>query len=343
MAIRFNTLVLISFLAFSIYPGCKKSPVQESNPTNPSTVYSTSDYKILHQNQPIQLIGADAFHSFAAGGWDTKAWKLDIIREFIGDMRQNPIQGGPIKDSLGSYLYSLQTIVDSNRSHGQITILCPFGWDGSPKTVFSGAFPSTSSWWAGYKTQMIAWANQFKDQPDVWMEVWNEPYRYDRADGYTDAIWVQDMNTMVSLIRGTGNYNMVLVPCAEQGQDESVLNTMGSSFLKGKNNILFDIHAYEKWLLVSNTNFGSRLSTLQKNHLPVFFGEIGPLNAGVLMNPSPFLDSVYQKGISISAWVWKYSNTDMDALLTTSGLPNNTGNNNWGASFFNLAISPRKP
>jgi hypothetical protein len=51
----------------------------------------------------------------------------------------------------------------------------------------------------------------FKNQPDVWIEVWNEPYRYDRADGYTDAIWITDMNEMV-LIRDTGNQNIIVVP-----------------------------------------------------------------------------------------------------------------------------------
>jgi len=292
---------------------------------------------------PIQLIGADAFHVFSAGGYDTKAWNLNIIREFIGDMKETPINGGAMKDSAGSYLYSLQTLVDSNRSHGQITILCPFGWNGNTNTVFSGSFPGSSYWYASYKTILSAWATQFKNQPDVWLEVWNEPYRYDGADGYTDAIWTSDMNDMVSIIRNAGNNNMVLVPCAKQGQDESVLNHVGASFLNGKNNILFDIHAYEVWLLAPNANYGSRLATLKKNNLPVFFGEIGPLNAGTLMNPTPFLDSLYNRGLSVSAWVWKYSDTDTDALLTATGLPNNKENNNWGTSFYTLATSPRKP
>jgi mannan endo-1,4-beta-mannosidase len=46
--------------------------------------------------------------------------------------------------------------------------------------------PKQTSWWSSYK--LILQNIQFKNQPDVWIEVWNEPYRYDRADGYTDAI-----------------------------------------------------------------------------------------------------------------------------------------------------------
>ena len=140
---------------------------------------------------------------------------------------------------------------------------------------------------------------QFKNQPDVWIEVWNEPYRYDRADGYTDNIWLSDMNDLVSVARNAGNTNMLLVPCAEQGQDESVLINKGATFLSGKKNILFDVHAYEKWLLPGNADIGTRLGNLKKNNIPVIFGEVAPMNAGVLMDPKPFLDSVYNRGLYV--------------------------------------------
>lgn len=288
-------------------------------------------------------MGVNAFHSFGVGGQDTRTWNVDFIREFIGDMKQNPISGGVIKDSVGSYLYSLQTIVDSNRVHHQITLLCPFGWDGSNTTVFSGSFPRKTPWWSAYKIQLSNWAQEFKNQPDVWIEVWNEPYRYDRKDGYSDSIWNMDMNEMIGIIRNSGNNNMVIIPCAEQGQDETVLDNFGNSFLKDKQNILFDIHAYEKWLLVDNLTMSTRLNTLQTKGIPFIFGEIGPLNSGVLMNPAPLLDTAYQKGISVSAWTWKYSNTDPDALLNSSGIPNNNANNNWGSTFYQLLMRKRNP
>jgi len=258
-------------------------------------------------------------------------------------MEQQSIMGNVLLDSNGSYLYPLQTIVDSNRANNRITILCPFGWNGKSSSVFSGLMPTQTYWWNDYKIKMAQWATQFANQPDVWIEVWNEPYRYDRTDGYTDDIWTRDMNSMVNIIRNSGNKNIVLVPCAEQGQDESVLNNKGNSFLLGKNNILFDIHAYEKWLLMPNQTMGSRLAQLQQNKLPILFGETAPMNAGTLMNPAPFLDSVYNRGISVCAWVWKYDSSDQDALLTAGGQPNNTNNNNWGSIFQSLCLSPRKP
>jgi mannan endo-1,4-beta-mannosidase len=308
----------------------------------PFTSYSIAGSNIQYNQTNTQLIGANAFHSFGAGGNDMKAWKLNIAREFVGNVKENPLSGWPIKDSNGSWLHSLQTVVDSNRLGNRVTVLCPFRWNGQSATDFTGKRPNQTAWWADFKIKLGQWATQFKNQPDVWIELWNEPYRYDRADGYTDNIWVADMTELVSIIRNTGNNNIVLVPCAEQGQNESVLNNKGAAFLKGKNNILFDIHAYEKWLLVSNTSIDTRLQKLKTNNLPIFFGEVAPMNAGTLMNPSYFLNAAYNRGLSLTAWVWKYDGNDKDALLNAQGLPNDNANNNWGTTFKTLSLQTRK-
>jgi len=41
---------------------------------------------------------------------------------------------------------------------------------------------------------------------------------------------MNNMNELVAIIRDAGNKNVILVPCAEQGQDESVLNNKGNLF-----------------------------------------------------------------------------------------------------------------
>ncbi len=244
-------------------------------------------------------------------------------------------------DSNGSYLHSLQAVVDSNRLAGRVTIMCPFRWNGLEATDFTGKRPTQTAWFADFKLKLKQWAQLFKNQPDVWIELWNEPYRYDRADGYTDAIWTNDMNQLVAIIRNEGNSNIIVVPCAEQGQDESVLNNKGVAFLKNKTNILFDIHAYEKWLLQTNTNIDSRLQVLKTKNLPVIFGEVAPINAGVLMNPNYFLNAAHSRGLSMAAWVWKYDGNDPDALLDAQGLPNNNANNNWGSIYKAIALKTR--
>ncbi len=338
---KISLILFLSFWGLQLLFSCKKDEIPTPN-TTPQE-YSTSSSKILFKTNPVQLIGANAFHTFGGTSNDMNSWNIDIVREFIGNVKENPLTGSPIQDSNAAYLYSLQSIVDGNRSNHKITILCAFGWDGTNANLFTGKSPAQTLWSNDFKIKLKQWAIQFKDQPDVWLEVWNEPYRYDRADGYTDAIWMNDMNELVAIIRNNGNNNMILVPCAEQGQDESVLLNKGASFLANKSNILFDIHAYEKWLLDTTTSINNRLDLLKQQNLPILFGETAPMNAGILMNPQPFLDVIYNRGISVCAWTWKYDENDTDSLLTSSGLPNNNNNNNWGTTFKNLSLKARNP
>jgi mannan endo-1,4-beta-mannosidase len=342
MKLPFSILNLL-FSLFLLY-SCNKnqSPLPPGEPGN-TEKYAIAGNKIYHFSNPVQLIGSNAFHVFGAGGSDMNSWKLDIAREFVGNVKEVPLSGFPVQDASGSYLHSLQAVVDSNRAGNRITILCPFRWNGADSTDFTGRMPAETFWWNAFKIKLQQWATYFKDQPDVWLEVWNEPYRYDRADGYTDDIWMNNMAEMTSIIRATGNKNIILIPCAEQGQDESVLNNKGSLFLTGKTNILFDVHAYEKWLLVPGAEMGARLQQLKQKNLPVIFGETAPLNAGVLMDPKMFLDSVYSNGLSVCAWVWKYDSNDTDALLDAHGFPNNNNNNNWGTTFKSISTKTRKP
>lgn len=331
--------LLVFYILFGSGSCGKKAEVQPLN-TGPYTIQGNL---IRYQGNAIQLIGANAFHVFGGSTSDMTSWNVDVAREFIGNMKETPLTGSTVQDSNGAFLHPLQDLVDRHRADHRVVILCAFGWDGTSSTVFSGLRPSQTQFWNSYLAQLTQWAAIFKDQPDVWIEVWNEPYRFDRADGYTDDVWLSDMTQLVNVIRNAGNHNIILVPCAEQGQDESVLINHGNAFLNGKSNILFDIHAYEKWLLVPNTAMGNRLRQLRQKQLPVFFGELAPRNAGTLMNPQAFLDSAYQQGYSFSAWVWKYDGTDIDALLDAAGQPNNSNNNNWGPLYKGVAARPRKP
>jgi mannan endo-1,4-beta-mannosidase len=336
-----KSTVIIIFSAVLFF-SCKKQ-IQASTPELYTDEYSVVDNKIFNYKNPLQLIGANALHVFSAGSSDMNKWNIDIAREFVGNVKECPLTGNVLLDATGAYLHPLQSVVESNRKNKRITIICPFRWDGFIATDFAGKMPRKTFWWNDLKIKLQQWAVYFKDQHDVWIELWNEPYRYDRADGYSDDIWLNDMNELTAIIRNTGNKNIIVVPCAEQGQDETVLNNKGAAFLKDKSNIIFDIHAYEKWLLVSKLEMGNRLQLLQQNKLPVFFGETAPLNAGVLMDTKPFLDSLYNRGLSVCAWVWKNDGNDTDALLDAQGLPNNKNNNQWGSTYKTLCLKVRKP
>jgi mannan endo-1,4-beta-mannosidase len=344
----------LSFIfALTLLSSCNKKKITYLEETIPSIVldpidftkpYNIVDNKIYNYANPVQLLGANGLHTYAASsGNDMKSWHVDIVREFVSNVKEQPITGYPIQDANGAWLHSLQAVVDSNKINNKITIICPFRWNGVTNTDFTGKMPSQSYWYADCKIKLAQWASHFKNQPDVWIELWNEPYRYDRADGYTDDIWMNDMNDLTAAIRNTGNKNIILVPCAEQGQDESVLINKGAAFLANKRNILFDVHAYEKWLFVPTSVMGNRLQQLKQNKLPVIFGEVAPMNASTLMNPKPFLDSVYAKGLSCMAWVWKYDGADTDALLNAQGLPNDNNNNNWGTTYKTFCLKVRNP
>ncbi|MCA0131468.1 cellulase family glycosylhydrolase [Winogradskyella alexanderae] len=309
------------------------------NTTNNS--YKIHGKSILYNKEPIQFVGANALHSFAVGSADMVSWNLNISREFIGNMNENPIVGSPIQDSNGQFLYSLQSIVDDNRSNNLVTILTPFGWDGTEEKLLTGKFPTETAFWSDFKLKLELWSTHFKDQSDVWIEVWNEPFIYDRSDGYTDSIWKSTMNELYTVVRSTGNDNIILIPCAEQGQDESVLLHSGANFLVNKKNVLYDIHAYEKWLLDTPNNINVRINALIELNVPVFFGEVAPVNSGVLMNPQYFLNVIHAHNMSFAAWLWKYDESDQDALLTAEGLPNNYNNNNWGSLYNEIALRAR--
>lgn len=333
-----KNLFLMVCISLSIYT-CSNSDISNAVEVKG---YNIIDNKITYNANPIQLIGANTLQSFGVGSQDLINWNLDITREFVGNVKENPVSGAPILDSNNQWIHSLEAIVAENRANNLITILCPFGWDGTTENLFTGKKPTETFFYSDFINQLELWAETFKDQDDVWIEVWNEPYRFDRADGYTDDIWLSDMTTLYQIVRNKTS-SIILIPCAEQGQDESVLINVGSSFLNGKTNVLFDIHAYENWLLDSEDNMSQRLSALENKNLPVFFGEIAPVNSGVLMNPNPLLDLLSDSGISLAAWLWKYDENDQDALLTKDGNPNNVNNNNWGSSYRSLALKERNP
>lgn len=338
--IYFRLKVLFLILCFlGFFVSCSE---KESLPGNDIVLgYSIEDSQIKLDGVVKQFVGANALHSFAVGSADMTTWNLNLAREFVGNMNENPLTGAPIQDSNGQFLHSLQTIVDDNRANNLITILCPFGWDGTNANLLTGKFPTETVYWENFKTKLSSWAFQFKDQEDVWIEVWNEPYNFNVTDGYTDQIWLDTMQELYDIIRATGNENIVLIPCAEQGQSETVLLNRGSELLNNTENVLFDIHAYEKWLFIDDALNMSRLNDLKNAKLPVLFGEVAPVNAGVLMNPESFLEMLHSEGISYAAWLWKYDETDQDALLTANGEPNNINNNNWGSLYLSFAQRER--
>ena len=116
----------------------------------------------------------------------------------------------------------------------------------------------------------------------------------------------------------------------------------GQELIQGRSNILFDLHAYEKWLINTPlTSIETRITNLKAKNFAVMFGEVTPMNAGTLMNPADFLKAARRQNITTTAWLWKWNGADPDALLDSTGNPNNNNNNNWGNQFQAFSLAPR--
>ena len=337
------------WIAFAVFLGFSCTPEEAlpkqtdleipPMPKGPIRPFHVEGGSLHYQGLPITYKGVNAMQTFGlVDPGLMNDWKVGIVREFIGNLREQPIQGAALQASDGKWYHSLQKIVDQNRAHNRITIFCPFGWvdEAGKQTLFTGLNPSAQPFYAAYRSKMQAIAEQFKNQPDVWLELWNEPYSWNNQQGYTHALWLKDMADMVdNLRRVQGFQNIILVPGNEQGQSEAAVMAKGAELLTGRYNLLFDLHAYEKWLQnTSEAQLVSRLQALKKANFAVVIGEVGVYNAGNDLDPSTFLRAARQTDVSVMGWLWNQDSSYKNALLTNEGLPNaNAANAYWGKKF----------
>jgi mannan endo-1,4-beta-mannosidase len=91
-----NTLKFLFVFIVLINASCSKS---ELNNESTNLEFVISGTKILHNTTPIQLIGANALHTFGGDSNDMNSWNMDVVREFVGNIKENPILGNPLQDS----------------------------------------------------------------------------------------------------------------------------------------------------------------------------------------------------------------------------------------------------
>ena len=294
---------------------------------------------ILKNGQPISYKGVNAMQTFGLENPDLmEEWNIEISREFIGNLREQPIYGSPILASDNKWHHPLQSIVDQNRSKNIITILCPFGWVDTKgqQILFTGLNPSSQPFYQAYELKMKQIAEHFKDQTDVWIQVWNEPYHWDNKNGYSHELWLKDMEEMVDNLRWVnGFHNIIVVPGNEQGQSENAVINQRKKLIENRFNILFDLHAYEKWLVNTDENqLISRMANLKNMDMPIIIGEVGVQNVGDVMEVSHFLSAARAVDISVMAWLWNRNIQYNNALMNEVGQPNSTAANNyWGKTF----------
>ena len=325
---RLSRLALTVAAAF-----CLASSVQAADS------YTVSGNTILKNGAPWVGGGVNAFDQWASGGGPDKSGKsIKIVRETVGDFSACPISAtDPDIGFAGGVLHNLQGVVNHNRSQGMITILCPFGWD-STTSQFVGLTPGQTPFWSSFKTRLAQLAQVFANQPDVWIEAWNEPYPWDDA-GFTEQQWSSDMNQIYSAIRGAGNTNIILIPGqANDGgySGHNVLVNQAASFLSGKANAVATLHAYAYWTdwngsAVNQADTTARVNAVRNAGWALVMGECGPAGDSNVGNAAfdgckPFLDNMVSLHVPTLAWSWDSG----DGLALVSG----SGNTYWGNTFF---------
>lgn len=329
------TIILAAILVFA--NACSDDDKTEMN-ENPSLFYIEGS-ELLQNGNSVNFRGVNALQTFGLGDQNLmNEWNIEIVREFIGNLREQPINGNAILGADNVWYHPLQNIVDSNRANNKITIFCPFGWvnNNGEQTLFTGLNPSSQIFYEDYKQKMSEIAEQFKNQEDVWIEVWNEPFHWNNENNYSHDLWLSDVIDMVSNLRMIDGFdNIILVPGNEQGQSENAILHKGIELLQNNYNIMFDLHAYEKWLINTTTqDIVDRIETIKSNEFPFLFGEIGVKNVGDAMPFEHFLEATKITSTTVLAWLWNKNSTDFNALLTDEGLPHSTIENNfWGSTF----------
>ncbi len=341
-----NMRLSASLFLLVLLISCSKSgiePIQEDDSPETPTLFkgpfSVNGSEIQEDGVGIQLKGVNALQTFGLGDPSLmNEWGIEIVREFIGNLREQPIVGTAIQGSDQVWYHALQTIADQNRANGKVTIFCPFGWvnERGERQLLTGLNPSAQSFYADYKEKMRQIAEHFKDQTDVWIEVWNEPYNWDNQNGYSHDLWLSDMQDMVDNLRDVEGFeSIILVPGNEQGQSEDAITARGNQLLNGRYNLVFDLHAYEKWLVgTTEEQVTTRLQNLQNQNFAFLFGEVGIQNVGDVMPVQHFLNAVESTQTTTMAWLWNQNSEDNSALLTDEGTPNATATNNfWGSTY----------
>ena len=302
------------------------SAIPQSLPAQTSSdTYIVRGANILKNDVPTVWGGTNAFFVYGGSSSTMSKWNISIVREPLSDLSQTPIAGSTVQGSDGSYLHSLQSVVDDNRANGKITIFCPFQW--LPGTgQFAGQVPSKESYYAAYKQKMRDIAAQFIDQPDVWLELWNEPY-----PDTNDPLWLHDTKDMVDNIRAAGNNNIVLVPGSDFDSSEDVILSHGDQLLEGRSNLVFDIHGYA-WEANTQQNSEQRILAIRRKGFALIFAETGPGTSSGIVDPTNFLRAALHQEVTTLVWYWNFNTTDPNSLFTATGAPNNTNNYNWSTT-----------
>jgi hypothetical protein len=248
-----------------------------------------------------------------------------------------------------------------------IVLLCPYWFNGEK---LAGKNPTEFNFEA-IRLRLNELAYHYKDNQNVWMELWNEPFNETFPNDLAGhQAWYNAMFTLASVIRNPRDPNnlngpsfpslkMIVVPVSNWGTNETCLlrmvngKSMGQTMTNAfQDRLIFDIHPYEFWIFkksdpksgrYTREEIGARIKTLKDAQCTVFFGEFSPKNNTVIMDVAPLLGAFKDQGVGGAAFLWnnrngEYGNGSPAALYLENGQnyqPNNMSNRMYGTKVRN--------
>jgi mannan endo-1,4-beta-mannosidase len=262
--------------------------------------YSIKDSLILKNGVQWEFNGTDNMAVFGLP-YDYSAQVnqgMDIVRECI-DLKIT-------SDA------NLESLVSNARSKNLVIILAGMWYDNDafstgttpyPDCQLLGVNPQEDLRWNAVMTRWQEIANLpfIKNNSDVWLNLWNEPYYWDGSHGYTDDMWEADAKAMIDSIRNTGASNIIVIEGSHTGQGHEVIVNRGKNVRQGQTNILFDIHAYNAKWNISKTNIQSRFQQIRNAGNAFIVGEFANNGDEVWQ---PVIDACRAEKVSLLAWLW---------------------------------------
>lgn len=333
---------------FACSPVSKRSSRRASRASRPAIVESVEARLLMAVSTFPEYRGVNALDDYNPSSCVTqaKAWGTQIIREGIHSFN-HAIFGSGWDPNWNAH--GLQDIATANSNAGVITMFVPFSWNwdeirnytpsGTGSNSFDTRFGAGS--WNQYNTQLYNLGSQFRNQPLVWIEVWNEPY--DWAVPTNSTTWLGDMKTMVTSIRNSGFTGKIVIPGGQNAGAEDVILAKGMELVNydPQHNIIFDLHAYNNWFDGGQAGMEARIDSVLNAGLQMIFGEFGSGTPAGFYDVTPFLNATQSRQVGALAWSWNYG--DGSAVVESDGsTPRDTWENyNFGTKVKNFLSGTR--
>jgi mannan endo-1,4-beta-mannosidase len=246
--------------------------------------------------------------------YDTGQWKDHVV--YVED----PVFYNP--EQISYRVYDVAGLIDAYASQGIVVV---FDVHDKIGRYFEGQELSD------YLTFITHFADKYKDNSYVWLDIHNEPGTYDgRNLDFTK--WRSEMSTILDTVRTIAPDMMMMVSGAAWGQDtgpnwnsqfiqpqQSAL-LANADIINSYDNVIATFHMYDQWVyggLPRLANFVDQLNmTLDK---PVIVGEYGSYNNRDTVIASENLHHLI--GVSgygnIGRIVWNWNGRDLNDLTTS--------------------------